>query len=208
MKKICVLFFIMIMALGIMSCNKSEAGKKSQLNSEEGNMEVKKAILTQPKKTLVVYFSRTGNTKKLAGYAIAYTGADAFEIIAKDPYTDADIDHNDTSARSYLEQNDTTVRPEIDGVVDNMSEYDTIILAYPIWFGQAPRIIDTFLEEYDLSGKTIIPFCTSGSSGIASSEAILHRITGSNVKWMEGKRFAADTNKDEFIEWLSGIYEG
>lgn len=159
--------------------------------------------VTEPEsnKTLVVYFSRTGNTKPLAQYASEILGADIFEIEAAVPYTDADIAYY-TNCRADQEQNDPTARPEISGYVESMDSYSTIILAYPIWHGQAPKIIYTFLESYDFSGKTIIPFCTSASSGIGSSASNLHSLAPDAI-WEDGRRFPAGTTKETIAEWLS-----
>ena len=155
---------------------------------------------------LVAYFSRTGNTKPLAEYAAEYYGADLYEILAEEPYTDEDIDYSDSDSRTSIEQNDKSVRPQINGSVENMDQYDVIVLAYPIWWGQAPRIIDTFLESYDFSGKTIIPFCTSGSSDIGSSDDELYDLVSDSVTWIQGKRFAAGSSSEEVSAWLEEIY--
>lgn len=157
--------------------------------------------------TLVVVFSVTGNTRPLAEYAAEYLNADFFEIEAAQPYTDEDIDYGNSSSRTSIEQNDLSSRPEIANFIPNMDQYDTIILGYPIWWGQAPRIIDTFLESYDFSGKTIVPFCTSASSGIGSSDTNLHAFTDDSTNWIEGKRFAIGTDQDAFLDWLSGVLE-
>ncbi len=122
------------------------------------------------KKRIAVYFSRTGNTEKIAEYLIDLTGADSYVIQAAVPYTDEDIEYNNSSCRANQEQNDKTVRPEIAEPISSLDSYDTVFLGYPIWWGQEPRIIDTFLESYDFSDKTVIPFCTSASSGISTSE--------------------------------------
>ena len=151
--------------------------------------------------TLVAYFSRTGNTKPLALYSAEILNADTFEIEASVPYTDDDIKYY-TDCRADREQSDPTARPEIANAVDNMAQYDTIILAYPIWHGQAPKIIYTFLESYDFSGKTIIPFCTSASSGIGFSATNLHTLAPDAV-WKDGRRFPAGTSKETIAEWLS-----
>ncbi len=111
------------------------------------------------------------------------------------PYTETDLAYY-TNGRADQEQNDPSARPAIAGKVENMEEYDTIILGYPIWHGQAPRIISTFLESYDFSEKTIIPFCTSHSSGIGSSADNLHELCPDSVNWMEGKRYEAGTMKE------------
>lgn len=150
-------------------------------------------------KTLVVYFSCTNTTKTLAEYAADILGADIYEIVPAEPYTEADLAYY-TNGRADQEQNDPSVRPEISGGVDNMSEYDTIILGYPIWHGQAPRIISTFLESYDFSGKTIVPFCTSHSSGMGSSADNLHTLCAAN--WLNGKRFGGETTQNELENWL------
>lgn len=149
---------------------------------------------------LVVVFSRTGHTKPLAEYAADYLDADLFEIEAAVPYTDADIAYY-TNCRANREQNDPAARPEIANEVKNMEQYDTIVLAYPIWHGQAPKIIYTFLESYDFTGKTIIPFCTSASSGIGSSATNLHALAPDAV-WKDGRRFAIGTSKETVKNWL------
>ena len=159
---------------------------------------------TEPKKdTLVVVFSRTGHTKPLAEYAAEYLEADFFEIEAAVPYTDADIAYY-TNCRADQEQNDPTARPEIANEVKNMDQYNTIVLAYPIWHGQAPKIIYTFLESYDFSGKTIIPFCTSASSGIGSSATNLHALAPDAI-WKDGRRFAIGTDEATIREWINSL---
>lgn len=110
-----------------------------------------------------------------------------------------------TNGRADQEQNDPDVRPAISGGVENMDTYDTIILGYPIWHGQAPRIISTFLESYDFSGKTIIPFCTSHSSGIGSSASNLHVLCSESVEWLDGKRFEAGVSKESVQNWIEEI---
>ena len=118
--------------------------------------------------TLIVYFSATNNTENIANHIKTTLGddADLFEIVPETPYTSADLNYN-TDCRANREQNDANARPAISGSVENMKQYDVIFLGYPIWWGQAPKIMYTFLESYDLNGKTVVPFCTSGSSGIA-----------------------------------------
>lgn len=155
-------------------------------------------------KILVAYFSCTGTTESLAGYAADILGADLYEIVPEEPYTDADLAYY-TGGRADKEQNDPDVRPAISGSVENMDGYDTIILGYPIWHGQAPRIISTFLESYDFSGKTIVPFCTSHSSGVGSSADNLHSLCADSVKWKEGMRFGGGTGKDSIEEWLTDV---
>ncbi len=166
-----------------------------------------KHIMMEPEPdndTLVIYFSRTGNTEKIAEYLIELTAADSYVIEALVPYTDDDIKYQDDNCRANKEQNDKTVRPGIANPIKSIDSYDTIFLGYPIWWGQEPRIIDTFLESYDFSDKTVIPFCTSGSSGIAASEKNIADLVpiGNPLK---GRRFPASATKDDIKEWVDTL---
>ena len=154
--------------------------------------------------TLVVYFSRTGNTKMIAEYLLELTDADSYVIQAAVPYSDEDISYGNSDCRANQEQNDSIVRPEIAEPIDSIEQYDKIFLGYPIWWGQEPRIIDTFLESYDFSDKTVIPFCTSHSSGISTSEGNIKELVPIG-KQLAGRRFSADCTKDEVAEWLSEL---
>ncbi len=158
---------------------------------------------TMENNILVVYFSATNTTEQIAEYAAEILNADIYEIIAEDPYTDEDLAYY-TGGRADNEQADETARPAISGSVENMEQYDTILLGYPIWHGQAPRIISTFLESYDFSDKTIIPFCTSHSSGIGSSADNLHPLTP-NASWLDGERFSSSSSKADVEEWLNSL---
>ena len=154
--------------------------------------------------TLVIYFSRTGNTEKIAQYLIGLTDADSYVIEAAVPYTDADIKYQDDNCRANKEQNDKTVRPEIANPIASIDSYDKIFLGYPIWWGQEPRIIDTFLESYDFSDKTVIPFCTSASSGIAASEKNIKALVPIGNQ-LEGKRFPASATKEDVKAWYDTL---
>ena len=149
---------------------------------------------------LVVCFSHGGHTKRLAEYAAECLNADFYEIRAAVPYTDDDINYH-TDCRAGREQKDASVRPAVAGKVPDLSGYGTIVIGYPIWYGQAPKIIYTFLESVDTKGKAIIPFCTSGSSPIGTSAEDLHTLAP-GAEWKEGRRFAAGTSKEEIAEWL------
>lgn len=154
-------------------------------------------------KTLVAYFSCTGTTRQLAEYAAEILGADLYEIRPEDPYTEEDLAYY-TNGRADQEQKNAGARPAISGSVENMAQYETVLIGYPIWHGQAPRIISTFLESYDFSGKTILPFCTSHSSGIGSSADRLHALCP-DAAWMTGERFSGETSKSGMEEWLKGL---
>lgn len=149
---------------------------------------------------LIAYFSATGNTEGIARQLRELTHGDLYEILLSEPYSETDLAYY-TDCRANREQRDPSARPGISGKVSNMEAYDTILLGYPIWHGQAPRIISTFLESYDLSGKTIVPFCTSHSSGIGSSDRDLHPLAQTAI-WLQGKRFPPNIPTEELQTWL------
>lgn len=153
---------------------------------------------------LVAYFSATGTTEQVAQQAAEILGADLYEIVPEEPYTEADLAYY-TGGRADQEQDDPNARPAIIGGVEDMNQYDTVLLGYPIWHGQAPRIISTFLESYNFAGKTIIPFCTSHSSGVGSSADDLHDLCPDTVTWAEGMRFASGTSSEEIQSWLQTV---
>lgn len=155
-------------------------------------------------KTLVAYFSCTGNTKRIAEFVANDTGADLYEIVPAQPYTDEDLDYGNDKSRSTVEMNDSTVRPEISGNVDGWENYDTIFVGYPIWWSEAPRILDTFVESYDFSNKTVIPFVTSGGSGIGSSADTLESLAGGG-NWLSGASFSGSEDEGEVADWVSGL---
>ncbi len=153
---------------------------------------------------LVVYFSATGTTKGVAEKIAGITGADTYEIKAAQEYTDADLNWNDSKSRSTKEQNDPSARPEIGSEAVSLDGYTTIYIGYPIWWGEEPRIMDTFVESCDFEGKTMIPFCTSGSSGIGRSGQNLADKAGSGT-WLAGKRFGAGASEDDIRSWIEGL---
>ena len=138
-------------------------------------------------KSLVVYFSCSGVTKKTAELLSDVAGADLFEIRPEVPYTKADLDWMDKKSRSTVEMNDPSSRPAIADKVEHMEQYDTVYVGFPIWWYVAPTIINTFLESYDFSGKTVIPFATSGGSGLGKTEAVLQALCPDSVNWKSGK---------------------
>ena len=158
-------------------------------------------------KNLVAYFSCTGTTKGLAEKLLKVTGGDLFEIKPKEEYTASDLNWRDKSSRSSLEMNDKSSRPEILNKVNNMEDYDTVFLGFPIWWYTAPRIINTFLESYDFSNKKIIVFCTSGGSGIGNTILDLKPSCSSDAKRLEGKRFPSNVSASELEEWVNSLKE-
>ena len=152
---------------------------------------------------LIVYFSCTNTTEGIAKHIQAETKGTLYEIIPEVPYTEDDLKYY-TDCRADREQADSTARPAISGSVENIEKYEVVFLGYPIWHGQAPKIIYTFLESYDFSGKTIIPFCTSASSSIGSSDTNLHALA-SSAQWISGKRFASGTSQKAVADWIKSL---
>lgn len=153
---------------------------------------------------LVAYFSATGTTKGVAERIAAVTGGDLYEILAADPYTDDDLNYNDRSSRSTTEQNDKNARPEIGSEDISLEGYTTIYLGFPIWWGEEPRILDTFVEKYSFEGITVIPFCTSGGSGIGRSGSNMEALAGSGT-WLDGKRFSGNVSEADLQAWVDGL---
>ena len=152
-------------------------------------------------KVLVAVFSASGVTKLVGREIARISGGDFFEIVPAEKYTSADLNYMNSRSRSSVEMNDTSARPEIANKVSDMDSYDTVIIGFPIWWGVAPRIIETFLESYDFSGKTIIPFCTSGGSGVGRSDTALHKNVSGNVKWGKGVQINRP-NESTIRNWL------
>ena len=149
---------------------------------------------------LVAYFSATGTTKGVAERIAAVTGGDLYEILAADPYTADDLNYNDRRS----EQNDKNARPEIGSVDLSLEAYTTIYLGFPIWWGEEPRILDTYVEKYSFEGITVIPFCTSGGSGIGRSGPNMEALAGTGT-WLEGKRFSGNVSEADLQSWIDGL---
>ena len=153
---------------------------------------------------LVAYFSATGTTKGVAEKIASITGGDLYEILAAQPYTEDDLNYNDDNSRSTTEQNDKNVRPEIGSEDISLEGYKTIYLGFPIWWGEEPRILDTFVEKYNFDGITVIPFCTSGGSGIGRSGPNMEALAGSGT-WLEGERFSGSVSEADLQSWIDGL---
>ena len=155
-------------------------------------------------KTLVAYFSCTGTTRSVAKKLAKVTGADLYEIVPVEPYTDEDLDYGDDSTRATWEQNHPETRPKLGGKALKLKGYTTLYLGYPIWWGMAPRIMCTFVERYNFTGITVIPFCTSGSSGIGDSGDDLARLAGTGT-WLKGARHSGSISEKELRAWVEGL---
>ena len=151
-------------------------------------------------RTLVAYFSATGTTARVARRLAEAVGADLFEIVPEQPYTAADLDWRDKNSRSSHEMADEKCRPAIAGDALDVSGYDTVFVGFPIWWYVEPRIVDTFLEAHDLSGKKVIPFATSGSSGLGKAPQRMASLApGATV--LEGRMLNGDPSADELRAW-------
>ena len=186
------------------SASEPEAGTESEATSENPSGETETAGTQTDKDVLVVYFSATGTTKGVAGKIADITGADIYEIKAAQEYTPEDLDWHDSDSRTTHEQNDPDVRPEIGSDPVSLEGYSTIYIGYPIWWGEEPRIMDTFVESYDFEGITMIPFCTSGGSGIGMSGKNLESNAGSG-SWLEGERLDGGVSEEELRTWIDGL---
>ena len=154
-------------------------------------------------KALIAYFSASGVTARAAKEMAAATGADLYEIRPAEPYTGADLNWMDKKSRSTIEMNDPACRPAIAGGVQDMAQYDTVLIGFPIWWYVEPRIVDTFLESYDFSGKTLIPFATSGGSGIGKAEKSLQAHCPA-ASWAKGQLL----NGAGAADWAQRVLKG
>lgn len=208
MKKLAVFLLTFLMAASLVACagnsestETSTTGVENHVSEDASETENSKAEET---KVLVAYFSATNTTEGVAEQIANGLNADLYEIVPAEPYTDADLDYNDNNSRSTLEMNNPDARPAISGSVENMEQYDIVFIGYPIWWSEAPRIVSTFVESYDFSGKTIVPFCTSGGSGIGSSASNLEQLT-SGATWLDGQRLNGGDSQDTIMEWVSSL---
>lgn len=156
--------------------------------------------------TLVVYYSATGNTEAVASYIAEYTDGDLFELEPVEPYTDDDLNWTDDNSRVTREHEDESLRDVelVADTVENWDSYDTVFIGYPIWWGIAAWPVDTFVEANDFTGKTVIPFCTSSSSGLGESGELLSEMAGTG-DWQEGMRFRSSASEEDVQEWIESL---
>ncbi len=229
MKKLMTILFAGLIALSNAACSENNAGINSgtsafesapsdtSTNQEkddgstvpdssqtESDSELSKDDSSDTVEILVAYFSATNTTEGVAKNIAESLNAELYEITPETPYTSEDLNYNDDKSRSTIEMNDPDSRPAISGSVENMEQYDIVFIGYPIWWGEAPRILSTFVESYDFSDKTIVPFCTSGSSGVGSSASNLEKLT-SGAEWLSGTRLSGSASKDSVAEWINGL---
>ena len=195
MKKLILSLFVILTLFTITACKKEEKKEEQNNNNQEQKEEVK-----TNDNSVVLYFSATGTTKKIAERIADKSGSDIIEIVPKEEYKSEDLNYN-SDCRANREQQDSKARPEIKNTID-LSKYDTIFLGYPIWWGTNPKIILTLLDTYDLTNKTIIPFCTSGSTGIEGSINDL-RNYNSKLNIKDGKRFSSSDSDEVIMEFIN-----
>lgn len=197
-------FLLALLLLTLAGCSSPPSRDNEPSSPDSTPLDIPVQDEASDGKILIAYFSCTGTTRSLAQWVCEILEADLYQIEPQIPYTTEDLNYRDNDSRANKEQADSASRPAILGRVDDMASYDTVFVGYPIWHGQAPRIISTFLESYDFSGKTLVPFCTSQSSGIGSSDSNLHALAP-RANWLEGRRFSAQTSKDEMAKWINEL---
>ena len=223
-KKIAAVLLTCIVAIGLMagcgasntnqsaSNNDSQSTSTNQSGNEEADTNSENTTDTTENtstgngKTLVVYYSASGNTKDVAEKIAKITEADLFEIEPVEPYTDDDLDWTDDDSRVSREHDDESLRDVelVSTTVDNWDSYDTVYIGYPIWWGIAAWPVDNFVKENDFTGKTVIPFCTAATSGSGDSVNLLEEMTGTG-DWKEGERFHGGASESDISSWIDSL---
>ncbi|WP_455584205.1 flavodoxin [Bacteroides sp.] len=204
-----LLYLILLLSglpLTMYACSSNDAPAETPIPTPEPEPDPDPSPDAKPSNghSLVVYFSCTNTTKGIAEQIAEITNGECYRIMPEVAYTSDDLNYNNSSSRANREQNDPSARPAISGKIENLSDYDVIFLGYPIWWGKAPKIIFTFLESYDFSRKTIVPFCTSHSSGIGSSDTDLHALAAQAV-WKQGRRLGGNETKEDIMNWIESM---
>lgn len=221
-KKVAALLMVCVMLFALAACgnndktseeNKATSSDNTNISTEQTQQsnetedvsaETEPDTETESNNSLVVYFSATGNTKAVAETLADMQGADLYEIVPEEPYTDEDLDYSDRSHRATAEQDDANARPAISGGIDNIADYDVIYVGYPIWWGDMPRILYTFFDTYDLAGKAIAPFCTSGGSGLSGTPDVIAELEP-EATVLEGLHTSSSGAESDLAEWVSSI---
>jgi len=216
MKKILALFLSLSMIFGLSACGSQNSGNDTANTppgserteaSTEADMEKSAEDMESAQgKTLVVYYSATGNTEEAAKYIAAATGADTLELVPVEPYTDEDLNYNDDSSRVVYEHDNPDARAVelVESTVSDWESYDTVFIGFPIWWGIAAWPVDGFIAANDFTGKTVIPFCTSASSGLGESGELLEEAAGTG-NWLEGIRFSSSVSEADVQTWLEDL---
>lgn len=184
----------------------AESSEQAESNTEESAENTADKTNSETGKTLVVYYSASGNTERVAKAAVEAAGADLFEIVPVEPYTSDDLNWTNDNSRVSREHDDESLRNVelVSTEVENWDSYDTVLIGYPIWWGIAAWPTDGFVKANDFTGKTVIPFCTAASSGIGQSGKLLADLAGTG-DWQEGQRFASGASDKEVAAWVAGL---
>ena len=208
MRNIAKLFLSGMVVLGLAGCSSETATESAEpsVATETSAAPEETADAASDSSTLIVYFSATGNTEEAAGYIADITGGDTFELEAVEPYTDEDLNYGDDNSRVSREHEDESLQDVelVADTVDNWDSYDTVFIGYPIWWGSAAWPVDGFIEANDFTGKTVIPFCTSASSGLGDSDKELAEMAGTG-DWLEGHRFSSRVSEEDVQQWLDEL---
>ena len=226
MKKLIAFFMGLVLVFSFTACGSTNSSSSSQTASSEpetSSLETSATEITEADvsesdlpsdletepgsgKTLVVYYSATGNTEEAANFIAAATNADVFELEPKDPYTDADLDWTDDNSRVVYEHDNPDDRDIelVSATVPDWESYDTVFIGYPIWWGIAAWPVDSFVKANDFTGKTVVPFCTSSSSGLGESGELLAELAGTG-DWLEGGRFSSGVTEDAVQTWIEDL---
>lgn len=188
------------------SAASQEPSSSESSQSDSSAPESEPSDTSETGNTLVVYFSATGNTEQAANYIAEITGGDLFELEPAESYTDDDLNWTDDNSRVSREYEDESLRDVelVSDTVDNWEDYDTVFIGYPIWWGIAAWPVDTFVQANDFTGKTVIPFCTSSSSGLGQSGQLLAEMAGTG-DWQEGQRFSSGVSQEDVQAWLDDL---
>ena len=230
MKKVITLFMSIVLVFSLVACGNQNSGGNSQTteptessmpeSTPESSQQPSESSTEAPTessdeaqeteeesgKTLVVYFSASGNTEAVAGYIAEAANADMFELVPAEPYSDEDLDWTADGSRVNKEHDDESLRDIelVETTIADWDSYDTVFIGYPIWWGIAAWPVDGFIEANDFTGKTVIPFCTSSSSGLGESGELLAEAAGTG-NWLEGQRFSSHPSEEDVLSWVDGL---
>lgn len=223
MKKLTALFLSFMLVLGLAACGNNNTNNTEPSTTETPSAATSETETTEPPttdtseteaadtestggKTLVVYYSASGNTENVSNVIAETLGADLFELEPVEPYSNDDLDWTNDDSRVTREHENEDERDVelVSATVDNWSEYDTVFIGYPIWWGSAAWPVDEFIETNDFTGKTVIPFATSASSGMGQSGELLAEMAGTG-DWQEGQRFRSGASEDDIVAWVEGL---
>ena len=206
MKKIISLFMVLTMVLSLAACSTNQSPSESTPEEQPDSSAEAQQPTDEAGKTLVVYYSATGNTENVANYIATATDGDLFELEPAEPYSDADLNWTDDNSRVVREHDDESLRDIelVADTVENWDSYDTVFIGYPIWWGIAAWPVNGFIEANDFTGKTVILFCTSSSSGLGESGELLAEMAGTG-DWQEGQRFRSDVSESDVTAWVESL---